>query len=383
MWAYVTKCVTRIAWLHSENTMTEPAVSKTRTLSAGETLLNNEISALANIAQGHDRREFESLYKGLFVNVLGAVSTLVGSRGPDSEAITADILKTARVAAAFRRGRLLPAGRPNANYRHYERVYTYALVSAVATEGTIDVHSNKQQEIDARVPGGDKMQLQALAGRPLSWWAEAIVPKPGLLWLKEDDGVWNDWIEYFDPEADSLMAVIAHEAKMQTGHPAKIALLAQPTKTPTAEAAADAKSPSLRVPIKPPKTPLSDKSGTVILEALKSGVVSGELPCNGPDGLVQVDADGRTFLRTPDIYQWYIEKTGEDITWQEVRNRLIRLGIFAREQGKDRFWGKTSANAKKIAGVVLRDSSNLWIEPIPAGTFVIFPRTDKPGHATP
>jgi glycosyltransferase involved in cell wall biosynthesis len=91
----------------------------------------------------------------------------------------------------------------------------------------------------------------------------------------------------------------------------------------------------------------------------------------------------RYSLEVNRLTQWYIEKTGEDITWQEVRNRLIRLGIFAREKGKDRFWGKTSANAKKIAGVVLRDSSNLWIEPIPAGTFVIFARRDKPGQAAP
>lgn len=295
-----------------------------------DTIFSIMLKDMRQICGGHTQENFDRYYTRLFLKALDALQDTPAS----CQAGSVVFLEKVIIAAKLRRGVLLPAERPDSDYRLYDRVYTYALVSAMVVEHVAAQSDDSVDDVLKRV-----------------------IPSDGLSWLQtpqvtqDGDLVWQDWHKYFNnPESSSLYAIVRRaqtKGQQPEGKPRKVTPESGEKKKPQA--------------------------GHRFVAMIREGIASGELDYNKPGALIQVDSVGRTFLLTPLIFKWCqkrMEGDGENI--KVITNQFKRLKIIDRRvDGTDMFRGRLSAGDKLSAGFVVPDESIFWQGEAPRGRFEI------------
>jgi hypothetical protein len=353
---------------------TEQGTAKQQPSLEHQKALDAQLSALNIVSGGHEKHRFLALYGGLYEQVLESLKAVEASLPQHRELELADLMHEARVACGLRRIYLLPRGRKNINYRQYETVYNYALVSAMAVErlrGAYSAVTGSGREMGAGGPEGDTELQNGRPQPPPDAWAAKVIPLAGLEWLREDAMVWQDWLEYFTKPKTSAMADIARKARSRIENKDKPEEAATPSQLSTEEfvrqmarqhAPEASRASSSLVP--------ENKIGWQIVEAIKASLANGSLAFNERGSIVQIDQEGNTFLELPGIFEWYKEATANDATIQELTNQFKHLRIVkTREEGKDIFRGRLLASEKWKRGFVLGDGSAIWPEGAPRGKF--------------
>jgi len=310
--------------------------------------LNAAISELWQAEATHDKAQFESDIVPIFTRLLVELKRTL----PDQEAEDQVLALLHRTTAAchYRWSVRLPLKRPGSDYRKYEIIYTYALVSAMAVD-SLKLNSNDQD--------------------PLDDFTRRVIPREGLSRLQADPTVWEDWQGYFEQaEIGGLYAVSIGDKQWTQMFSTEVA---PSTETDFEEpvmargdAAPDATGFRAEISAPPPG------SGKAMLAAIKEGLKDGSLSFNQPHDVVQVDRDGRTFLEYPAALEWSMDRLALDVDLKRAKNRFDRLKFYKRNaDGRQLFRGKLRQRDTRVRGYVFEDASVLWQAPPPTGRFVI------------
>ncbi len=291
--------------------------------------LNAAISRLWQADGTHARDAFEHQVVPIYTALLDQLK----QQQPAAEAETnlLELLDATTAACRYRWSVRLPMKRPGSDYRKYEIIYTYALVTAMA------VQCLREATADASTP-------EALAA--------IILPEAGRAQLQADATVWEDWLGFFDQAALGGLYMVSRCG--QSGTPE------QPTTT------RGEPKPKKVDPIPPPG------SGKAMLAAIKDALQAGTLSYNQPGDPVQVDREGRTYLVHPIILDWCKEALALDDDTKRLENRFSRLKIFKRTPGGNLLYrGRLSQQDQPRQGYLVEDPAQLWLETAPRGRFVI------------
>jgi hypothetical protein len=308
--------------------------------------LNQAISGLWEAEATHDRRAFEENIVPVYVALLSALKKV--QQDTEAEATVIALLNNTTAACHYRWSLRLPLKRPGSDYRKYEIVYTYALITAMAVDCLL-AHD------------GDDQTLPASA-------AARILTADGLARLQEDAMVWEDWLGFFEhSEIGGLYAAAIRDKQWAQQRPQ--AQAENVASEPGSEAAQPGPGTRMKQPAESKPAP---GSGRAMLAALREGLQDGSLSFNQPRDAVQVDRDGRTFLEYPAAFEWCIERLALDADVKRVKNRFDRLKVYKRtSEGRQLFRGKLRQRDPRVRGYVLEDASVLWSDPPPVGRFVI------------
>lgn len=293
--------------------------------------LNTAISVLWQAEGTRSRADFQAHIVPLYVALLTELKRYTPAQ--TAEQCVIDLLNSTATACRHRWSVRLPLKRPGSDYRKYEMIYTYALVTAMA--------------VDCLAHHAHRASLEQLA--------RILLPADGLGRLKADPMVWEDWLGYFHrAERGGLYAVsVCSPSVARTPAP----VVRHPSPTP---------GPSQPAPAPPPG------SGRAMLAAIRQALADGSLSYNQPGDAVQVDSEGRTFLAHPAIFEWCIERLAMDADVKRAKNRFDRLTIYKRSaDGHQLFRGRLRERDPKRRGYVVEDAAVLWSEAPPAGRFVI------------
>lgn len=303
--------------------------------------LNEAISALWQAEATHDRQAFENNIVPIYMALLPELQKSLPVE--EGEAQLLELLNNTTAACHYRWSLRLPLKRPGSDYRKYEIVYTYALITAMAVDRLI---TNTREES----PSPEAV-------------AERILPAEGLARLQDDPIVWQDWLGFFDQsEIGGLYAAsIRNKSWLQPKAPLA-----------TQDEEAQTVKPAQHRPTKRTDTEPRPGSGRAVLAALREGLEDGSLSFNQPSDAVQIDRDGRTFLEYPAALEWCMKRLALDEDLKRVKNRFDRLKVYKRTpDGRQLFRGKLRQRDPRVRGYVLEDHSLLWTDPPPAGRFVI------------
>lgn len=357
-------------WL--EKFRTDPRKVDQQKLSLEEKALNEELESFWYVTNYIPRDEHKAIYRALFMQIMRALESFDPSATMKSNADQVLlILRAAKYAARLRQDRLLPAGRANTDYRKYEAVYTHALVTAVAVEGAIRACGGVSAPIDTSDPKEiHKPPSEAVreAETVPAGWARVLISAPGLQWLEEDAMVWQDWQDYFEAPETSLMAALGRQGMewALSGKNPESAMRKASSLNTAVAAIEKTEAAQRRATLSFPK-----KAGWDVIEAINTSLADGSLSSCQPQSIVQVDFDGRTFLRVPEIYDWYHEKYDLDSTPNTIRNRIKKIGVLERVKTREIFKGRIGRKGKPVQGIVITDSSLLWGQNTPNGSIVI------------
>tara|TARA_E500000305_G_scaffold108525_1_gene111115 strand:+ start:8239 stop:9225 length:987 start_codon:yes stop_codon:yes gene_type:complete len=296
---------------------------------AGE--LNAALSHLW-VAQGtYTRADFLAVIAPLYIRLLDALNDQA-SEWP-VEAVVLELLgATAR--ACIRRWQVrLPLQRPGSDYRKCELIYTDALVTAMAVDCLL-----AQSDIDPR---------EAAAQAP------RIVSEHLLTSLQADPMVWQDWLGYFhQAQCGGLYALASDRLRP---HPPATAMLPKTRALPRE-----------RSPDPPPG------SGWAMLDAIRTGLKTGAIPCNQRGDPVQVDGAGRTFLEHPQVLTWCANQQQLTEDRERLKRRFSRLKVLKRTTaGRQIFYGRYGKTDRRRVGYIIDSPGILWDGEVPCGSFVI------------
>lgn len=257
---------------------------------------------------------------------------------PDAQAETTvlELIIATTAACNYRWSVRLPMRRPGSDFRRYEAIYTYALITAMAVE-KLQQHASEQDKDPAQ-----SMQL--------------IMTEEGIQQLQDDPIVWEDWLGYFE-QADigGLYQVATCKTRALS---IKRTIQAMPRHCAQQHGEAKQRKPK--------------GAGRAMLAAIAEGIQDGSLTYNHPGDLVQVDRQGRTFLEHPAILHWCIERLELNDEFKRVKNRFDRQTVFRRSSnGQQLFRGKLRARDQIKKGYVVEEGAQLWQTEPPVGRFVI------------
>lgn len=292
--------------------------------------LNAAISRLWQAEGTHTKAAFQQQIVPMYTALLDALKT---HQPPEqAEANLLALLEQTVAACDYRWSVRLPLKRPGSDYRKYEIIYTYALLSAMAIGRLREVTPDNSASPEDL--------------------AKKVLPAAGRARLQADPIVWEDWLGYFEQaERGGLYAV---------------SLGAAPHKQP-------AKNDNTTVP--PPKTqpkPPPAGSGKAMLSAIQAALESGALSHNKPGDPVQVDRQGRTYLVYPAILQWCKAQLALDDDTKRLANRFSRLKVFKRSAGGNVLYrGRLQDRDAYSQGYLVENAAVLWPGEAPQGRFVI------------
>ena len=304
--------------------------------------LNEAISRLWQADGTHTKASFQTAIVPIYTVLLNELQQVMSAE--EAEACLIELLQETTAACTYRWSLRLPLKRPGSDYRKYEIIYTYALITAMAV-GCLATHSGAEEIEDV---------------------AKRILSEEGMARLRADPVVWADWLGYFEQSDIGGL----HAVSVRGGINQRCAResLAGEGDLPI-NVLQEEDSPRQEQPAKnqPPAG-----SGKAMLEAIREAIAEGSLSVNQPSDAVQVDREGRTFLEYPAILEWCIEHLALDADLKRVKNRFDRLKVYKRTaDGKQLFRGKLRARDPRARGYVLEDPAVLWPETPPAGRFVI------------
>ena len=309
--------------------------------------LNAAISELWQAEGTHGRDAFEKAIVPIYTALLAEWQRSLPAQ--EGEARLLALLQATTAACHYRWSLRLPLKRPGSDYRKYEIVYTYALITAMAVDGLVDQSSEENPS------------PEALASR--------ILPGEGLARLREDPVVWQDWLGYFEQsDIGGLYAASICDKNWLKPKPASSAHhgAETPDQAPAIQQVEQYDARTVNSSEQPAG------SGRAVLAALREGLSDGSLSFNQPSDAVQVDRDGRTFLEYPAVLEWCMERLALDEDLKRIKNRFDRLKVYKRTPaGRQLFRGNLRQRDPRVRGYVLEDHSVLWSEPPPAGRFVI------------
>ena len=251
----------------------------------------------------------------------------------------------------------LPLGQGADDYRRYETHYNYALITAMAIGWYV-----KHSASNTRNP-------LALLAR----W----VPPEGQARLQREPQVWQHWQGYFSGEEDGGLRVIAsdtvalgeHAVSPLEAHPLRpntTALPAGASTTPGSTTSPDVEPPQG----KPRANPLA--RGWRVVEAIRAGLREGSLAYNRPNAPVQVDAEGRTFLQVPEVFEWCAAQLPGSESPKTLMYQFDRLGLCTRTpKGRNLLRGGRRDQARYQQGFVVEDATIFWEDAAPADQFYI------------
>lgn len=274
-------------------------------------------------------------------------------------------------ALRYRWASRLPRRRPGTDYRKYEFIYTDALVTVMAVDRFRKAFGDLER---------DPANLVKLA--------EIIIPPVVLNKLKADPMVWKDWLGFFEQseigglyyfadiaykkrekaeaEARGEQNKITEEVVVVTQDPGAIS-------DPAPEGEPVAEIEPWRYQARDIADPKRGKaSGWEIVDGIRRCLQDGSLSYNELDSLVQVDKQGRTFLRTPEVFDALREIRKLDTETRTLTNQFSRLKIVKRGgSGNDNFGGNSRAKDKLVDGYVIESTAIFWDGEPPAGRFNI------------
>jgi len=167
--------------------------------------------------------------------------------------------------------------------------------------------------------------------------------------------VWEDWLGFFVQSPTGGLYAVSCEHHV-----------AQPVVQ------------TIEAPFRPtkPQTPKQKKRtaamGWRVVDGIKACLANGTLSFNQPGDLVQVDAQGRTFLQTPAVFEAVKSLLGWEEGARNLENRFVRLNINRSAPGGwKRFRGKSLRSELMVQGYVVEDSSLFWGARVPEGRFVV------------
>lgn len=325
--------------------------------------LDQALAALLQADGTLSRADFTTLTLPLFKKVHAEAVDRVGEGTADAD--LADLIM--RMAVACRRAcdTRMPQGRAGSDYRRYETVYNYALITAMAVAWHMEA---------AGLPRG--------AHEPL---ALSLIPPAGLQRLQADPMVWNDWLAFFtDGEDGGLRRLAGRElspgdtadagrADNHESHQPNTAVLSEPP--PCAQSVQPLGNETVDSHcITPPKNqwagPLA--AGWQLVDTIRDGLRDGSLAFNGKADWVQVDREGRTFLQVPEVFEWCQHRLGGDDTAKTLINRFGRLNICTKtRQGENILRGGRPNQKHYQRGFVVEDPAIFWEGNAPADHFYI------------
>jgi hypothetical protein len=296
--------------------------------------LNTAISRLWLADGTHAKEAFGQQIVPIYTALLEELRT--HQPPEEAEACVLALLEETAAACDYRWSVRLPMKRPGSDYRKYEIIYTYALLTAMAI--------GRLRE----VAGSDAAPLEDLAAR--------ILPEAGRAKLQADPVVWEDWIGYFEAaELGGLYAVSRCGAPDSSQQPEEGA------NTPVVPDVAQV-SP----------TPPPAGSGSAMLTAIQTALEAGTLPYNEPGDPVQVDREGRTYLVHPAILEWCKGQLELEDDTKRLENRFSRLKVFKRSPGGNVLYrGRLRDRDAYSQGYLVENAAVLWRGEVPQGRFVI------------
>ncbi len=333
------------------------------------------------VAEGTQSREsFLTLTLPVLKSIQGDLA-----RGFPGEADSETVALCESIAAACRRARVrqLPMNRPGTDYRKYETSYGYALVTAMC----VSWYLKKFQ-----IPTGKYFET-----------AEKLIPRLGLENLQHHEMVWSDWKAFFTGELDGGLREVANEPPAPM--PAPMYVGADGTDVPSGERevggpAAIPSKPNEQLPAaaivgdnpqkaeRPRGMPMSLGKeqwapphiiGWEVVEAFRQGIVEGKIKPNKKDSFLVVDADGRTFLRSPEAFEWCARELGGDAGAKMLENRFCELNTHMRTrdprphrtEAYAKYKGRWRKHPSVIRGYVIEHESVLWAKNAPRAAFYI------------
>lgn len=290
--------------------------------------LNAAISRLWQAEGTHSKKAFQQQIVPIYTALYDELKTHQST--DEAEACILALLEQTAAACDYRWSVRLPMKRPGSDYRKYEIIYTYALITAMAVR-----------------------RLQAVAGTtPLEDLAARILPAEGRAALQADPVVWEDWTGFFEQAPlGGLYAVSMGRASDRPKQPGE-GTPAVPKMTP----------------VRPPPA----GSGKAMLAAIRAALDTGTLSYNKPGDPVQVDAQGRTYLVHPAILQWCQGQLALEDDTRRLGNRFSRLKIFTRSSGGNVLYrGRLRDRDAYSQGYLVENAAVLWCREAPQGRFVI------------
>tara|TARA_R110002110_G_scaffold415854_1_gene658283 strand:+ start:18869 stop:19876 length:1008 start_codon:yes stop_codon:yes gene_type:complete len=294
--------------------------------------LNTAISRLWQADGTHDKDAFEQQIVPIYTALLDQLRTQLPAE--EAEARVLALLQATTAACHYRWSVRLPMKRPGSDYRKYEIIYTYALLTAMAVQCLRDA-----------IPD-NTISPQDLAA--------SILPEAGRAQLQADALVWEDWLGFFEQATLGGLYTVS-----RFGAPEAVAKAGATTPViPTA------------TPVNPTQPPPG--SGKAMLLAIKTALDTGTLSYNQPGDLVQVDREGRTYLVHPAILEWCKRELSLDDDTKRLENRFSRLKILKRTRGGNLLYrGRLRGRDAHSQGYLVEDPTCLWHKAAPQGRFVI------------
>ena len=245
----------------------------------------------------------------------------------------------------------LPKGGQVTDYRRYETLYNYALISAMAIAWRLD-----ETEVD---PGG-AVRL-----------AERFLPADGMARLQRETLVWKHWQAFFEGGDDGgLREVAGRSAGLRQSTAAPVF---SPSR-PNARASAPGANTQVRAFARPDRSqwaqPLA--RGWVLVATIREGLQDGSLPYNCKRAWVHVDREGRTFLQVPEVFEWCGERLDGHAHPKTLINQFARLNICTRtRKGHNLLRGGRRKQKHYQQGFVVEDPTLLWDGEPPQDEFFI------------
>tara|TARA_R110001592_G_scaffold254129_2_gene517442 strand:+ start:10543 stop:11544 length:1002 start_codon:yes stop_codon:yes gene_type:complete len=294
--------------------------------------LNHALAELWQAEGTHDKAAFNTHIVPIYTTLLTALQQ--HNTTEQAEQALLDLLKHTTAACHYRWTLRLPMKRPGSDYRKYEIIYTYALLTAMAV--------------------GRLREVAGPGSAPITQLAARILPESGLTRLQRDAIVWDDWLGYFEAAERGGLYAVSHRS--QLGKP------------PNTEQGANTET----APRQAPARAAPRGSGKAMLAAIRSALEAGTLAYNGPDDPVQVDREGRTYLVHPTILEWCKATLQLDDDTKRLENRFARLKIFTRSaRGHVLYRGRWRAQDAYSQGYLVENAAVLWRDKAPQGHFVI------------
>ncbi|MFK8050315.1 MAG: hypothetical protein AB8B81_17960 [Halioglobus sp.] len=321
----------------------EKSINSNKAIRATE--LNAAISALWAAQATHTKEAFENEIVPIYENVY----TQLIKHLPQDEAedTLLNLINNTMKACHYRWTVRLPMKRPGTDYRRYEILYTYALVTAMAVESVIHLDPNNT----------DSPEKTAIH----------LLPTRGLDNLRAEALVLEDWLGFFENAEVGGLYAVSRGRSLQVENASAVKKL-QSIVSHTGEKPA---GKECRVEGQH-HSQTSRQVGLVMLNTMKQQLADGLLTYNNPGDLVQVDRGGRTFLEYPGILEWYTEQAPPNLDLTKAKKSLESTGVCKRSnKGHNLYRGRLRARDARLRGYVVEDTSSLWQNDAPIGRFVI------------